>query len=156
MPRVRLLTMLAGAVTAVQLTGCAHTPISTQPPAAMDRAASVAVSLVGSPYRYGGNTPKGFDCSGLVQYSYARAGIRLPHGTEGLRRATYAVPVERIRRGDLLFFHQEGKRASHVGIYLGDDEFVHAPSSGKQVHVAPLSDPYWRRNFAGARRIEMD
>jgi cell wall-associated NlpC family hydrolase len=156
MPHGRVLTMLAGAVTALQLAGCGHTPINTPAPAAIDRAASVAVSQVGSPYRYGGNTPKGFDCSGLVQYSYARAGIRLPHGTEGLRRATYAVPSDRIRRGDLLFFHQEGKRASHVGIYLGNDEFVHAPSSGRQVHVASLSDPYWRRNFAGARRIESD
>lgn len=155
MPRVAALAMLAGAVTAMHLAGCAHTPIDTQAPAAVDRAASVAVSQVGSPYHYGGNTPKGFDCSGLVQYSFARAGIRLPHGTEGLRRATYAVPSDRIRRGDLLFFHQEGKRASHVGIYLGNDEFVHAPSSGKRVHVTSFADPYWRRNFAGARRIEV-
>lgn len=138
------------------IAACGHTPINKPAPAAIHRAADVALAQVGRPYRFGGNSPRGFDCSGLVQYSYARAGIDLPHGTDGLRRVTYPVPSDRIRRGDLVFFHQEGKHASHVGIYLGEDQFVHAPSSGKSVHVVPFTDPYWRRNFAGARRIDVD
>lgn len=138
------------------LGACGHTPIHKPAPEAVNRAADVALAQVGRPYRYGGNSPRGFDCSGLVQYAYARAGIELPHGTDGLRRVSYPVPRDRLRRGDLLFFHQEGKHASHVGIYLGDEQFVHAPSSGKTVHVAPLNDPYWRKNFAGARRLDVD
>jgi cell wall-associated NlpC family hydrolase len=138
------------------LGACGHTPVGGPAPAAANRAAEVALSQVGRPYRYGGNSPRGFDCSGLVQYSFAHAGVRLPRSTDDQRRTGYSVAPDRIRRGDLLFFNQEGKRASHVGIYLGNGEFVHAPSNGKQVHTAPFADPYWRKHFAGARRVDVD
>jgi len=137
-------------------TGCALQPAKQNVPAAAGRAAEVALSMVGKPYRYGGNSPSGFDCSGLVQYSYRRAGVQLPHGTDGLRRYTYTIPQGNLQRGDLVFFDQLGKRASHVGIYLGNEEFVHAPSTGKHVNVAAFSDRYWKNHFAEARRVEMD
>lgn len=119
-------------------------------------AAEHALRMQGTPYRYGGNTPTGFDCSGLVQYGYARAGVRLPHGTDALRRVSNPIKTRHLQRGDLLFFDQDGKRSSHVGIYIGNDRFVHAPSTGKKVHVASLSDAYWRKHFAGARRVHWD
>lgn len=121
-----------------------------------DRASDVALSMLGKPYRYGGNTPNGFDCSGLVQYSYHRAGARLPHGTAALRRQSRPISIHNLQRGDLVFFDQEGKRSSHVGIFVGGDRFVHAPSTGKKVHVAKLAEPYWRKHFVGARRLELD
>lgn len=115
-------------------------------------AAQHAVDMVGTPYRWGGNTPIGFDCSGLVQYSYALAGVQLPRSTEELHAASRFVPRKKIRPGDLLFFHLDGRRNSHVGLYIGDGSFVHAPRTGKFVSTANLSDPFWRRHLAGARR----
>ncbi len=138
------------------LTGCSTAPRQAEGGAVGERAAQHALAMQGKPYRYGGNTPSGFDCSGLVQYSYGRAGARLPRNTEALWDSSRTVPQRQTRPGDLLFFTQEGKRSSHVGIYLGNDRFVHAPSSGKRVVVASLADPYWRRHFEGARRPRTD
>ena len=115
-------------------------------------AARHALAMRGKPYRYGGYTPQGFDCSGLVHYSYSRAGGHLPRNTNGLWTRSRAISRSEIRQGDLLFFDQEGKRNSHVGIYVGNNRFVHAPSSGKQVSTASLGDRYWSQHFAGARR----
>lgn len=137
--------------------GCAHEPVA--PVAApgghpvAERAAAHAERMVGRPYRYGGAGPSGFDCSGLVKYSYARAGLDLPHGTHQLWRLSRPVSLRQLRRGDLLFFDQEGRKASHVGIYLGDGRFVHAPSTGRQVYISELADPYWHRHFSSARRL---
>ena len=115
------------------------------------RAAEQAVQMVGKPYRYGGDTPaKGFDCSGLVQYSYARAGVKVPRSTEQQRQDTRPVPPRNIKKGDLLFFDQQGKKFSHVAIYLGDDWFVHAPAGGKTVRKDRLTDPFWREHFVDA------
>lgn len=116
------------------------------------RAARHALEMQGKPYRAGGNSPRGFDCSGLVQYSYSQADLRLPRNTEGLWSGSRAVSRNDIRPGDLLFFHQEGKRNSHVAIYVGNNRFVHAPSSGKFVSTASLSDRYWNQHFSAARR----
>lgn len=139
----------------VFLTGCGHTPPEPEPTLGQ-RAAEHALAMVGKPYRYGGNTPQGFDCSGLVQYSYARAGLALPHGTRKLLRNSRPVGRDKLQRGDLLFFTQDGRKSGHVGLYLGEDRFVHAPSSGKKVHVAGFDDPYWNRHFTEARRLEFD
>lgn len=130
---------------------------SSQPPVTEsvtrvgDRAAAIAVNQVGAPYRYGGSNPNGFDCSGLVQYSYARAGVSLPRTTRALWN--YAPPVarDRMRAGDLLFFSISGKM-SHVGLYLGDGRFVHAPSSGKVVSVENLRSDYYSKAFLRAGR----
>jgi cell wall-associated NlpC family hydrolase len=120
---------------------------------AASRAADHALAMVGKPYRYGGSTPAGFDCSGLVQYSYALAGVKLPRDTQALRELAQAIRANDLRRGDLLFFDQEGKKSSHVAIYLGDERFVHAPSSGGRVRTDSLDAVYWRRHFVQARRI---
>jgi cell wall-associated NlpC family hydrolase len=113
--------------------------------------------MVGKPYHYGGNNPNtGFDCSGLVQWSYGRAGVRLPHGTDYLRRQSRPISLSSVRRGDLIFFTQLGKGSSHVAIYIGDDRFVHSPSTGKNVYVATLTDSYWKKHFDQARRLERD
>jgi cell wall-associated NlpC family hydrolase len=117
------------------------------------RAAQHAARMLGKPYRYGGSTPAGFDCSGLVQFSYAQAGIRVPRSTEEQRRASRPVRAVNLQPGDLLFFDQEGKKNSHVGIYLGRGEFVHAPSSGKQVRSDKIDARYWRTHLSEVRRI---
>jgi cell wall-associated NlpC family hydrolase len=136
---------------ALALAACSSAP--KQPDAEVGaRAARHALEMQGTPYRPGGNTARGFDCSGLVQYSYAQVNKRLPRNTEGLWSSSRAISRSDIRPGDLLFFHQEGKRNSHVAIYVGNGRFVHAPSSGKRVSTASLNDRYWSRHFSAARR----
>ena len=134
--------------------GCASNPgAPVTDPASAERAAGSALKMVGKPYRYGGTTPAGFDCSGLVQYSYKQAGVSLPRSTDDLLRTSTPLRGQHLRRGDLLFFDQEGKKKSHVGIYLGDGKFVHAPSSGKTVRTDRLDSPYWKKHLSEARRI---
>ncbi len=118
-----------------------------------EKAAETALTMVGRPYKFRGDTPSGFDCSGLVRYSYRSAGMNVSHGTSALRQQTRPVPTSDMRKGDLLFFNERGKKYSHVGIYEGDSRFVHAPSSGKCVRVDSLQDPYWKKSFLGARRF---
>lgn len=130
----------------------ASTATVTQTPTSVaEQAASIALRQVGVPYRYGGNTPSGFDCSGLVHYSYQRAGKVVPRTTTQLWNATSAVDNDDIRVGDLLFFRFDGKM-SHVGMYVGGSRFVHAPSSGKTVSVESLSSDYYRQAFIRAGR----
>ena len=117
-----------------------------------EHAAFTAVSMIGRPYQYKGNSPAGFDCSGLVQYSYQAAGLDVPHGTKALRAITLPIE-ENMQIGDLLFFNERGKTYSHVGIYLGGDTFVHAPSTGGQVRTESLEDPHWKNSFVEARRF---
>ena len=127
---------------------------STRPSAELsDQAAGHALSMIGKPYRYGGSGPAGFDCSGLVMYSYRQAGLALPHLSDKQRRAARPIKVADLRRGDLLFFNQEGKKYGHVGIYVGGGKFVHAPSSGKSVRSDRLDTPYWRKHLSEARRL---
>ncbi len=109
--------------------------------------------MVGKPYKFKGDTPAGFDCSGLVRYSYMTAGLDLPHGTTALRQLSHSISLRDLRSGDLLFFNEEGKKNSHVGIYTGGNWFVHAPSSGRHVRVDNLQDPYWQEHFLEARRL---
>ena len=114
-------------------------------------AAQIALQQVGVPYRYGGQSPSGFDCSGLVHYAYARAGMSVPRTTGQLWSGTDAVERGRMQPGDLLFFSISGKM-SHVGLYLGDGRFVHAPSTGKTVRVESLSSTYYQKAFLRAGR----
>jgi len=109
--------------------------------------------MVGKPYRYGGSTPRGFDCSGLVNYSYAQVGIKVSRETRTLREQASPIRTTALRRGDLVFFDLEGKKNSHVGIYLGNGRFVHAPKSGAHVRVESVRSAYWSKRFNGARRI---
>jgi cell wall-associated NlpC family hydrolase len=109
--------------------------------------------MVGRPYKYKGDMPAGFDCSGLVRYSYLTAGMDVPHNTSALRNHTRSVGLRNARKGDLLFFVQEGKKYSHVGIYVGDDRFVHAPSTGGFVRRDSITDPYWKKHYLDTRRF---
>jgi len=146
-----LLPLFAGMLL---VTGCASTPVADAPGGARHQQASeVAASMVGKPYRYGGNTPQGFDCSGLVHFSFKNAGMNVPRSTETQRGKSRKVSGTSLTRGDLLFFNQEGKYSSHVGIYLGGQRFVHAPSSGKRVRVDSLTDSYWQKHLVDTRRF---
>jgi cell wall-associated NlpC family hydrolase len=116
-------------------------------------AVDIARQMVGTPYRYGGSSPQsGFDCSGLVYYSYRHAGINVPRTTQKLYRDTFQVDPRALQPGDLLFFSIQGK-VSHVGIYVGGMRFLHSPSSGKVVSYASLSNPYWREHLIRAGRL---
>ena len=117
-------------------------PIGRADLAPAQKAAAIALQQVGVPYQYGGRSPGGFDCSGLVYYAYQKAGKRLPRTTGQLWSELSPVSRRDIRIGDVLFFEVGGKM-SHVGMYLGDDRFVHAPSTGRTVSVASLSSPFF-------------
>ena len=145
---------------AAVLAACGSTPRSearSSAPvseSAADRAASHAAKMLGRPYHFGGASPSaGFDCSGLVQFSYRQAGVSVPHNTEQQRRTSRPVRLSDLRRGDLIFFDQEGKKNSHVGIYVGGGRFVHAPSSGKEVRSDRLDAPYWKKHLSETRRL---
>lgn len=116
-----------------------------------ERAAAIAYAQVGVPYRYGGASTQGFDCSGLVHYAYGRAGKPVARTTRGLWSATSAVRRSELQVGDLLFFDVEGKM-SHVGLYLGNQRFVHAPSSGRTVSVESLNSPFYAAAFVRGGR----
>ena len=114
-----------------------------------------AISLVGTPYRYGGNTPEGgFDCSGLVNYVYRdMLDMRLPRTSRDLAAMEGPrIAPDRLSGGDLVFFGTGGT-VSHVGIYVGEGRFVHAPSTGGTVRLDHLDGSYWRRNYSGAKRV---
>jgi cell wall-associated NlpC family hydrolase len=116
-----------------------------------ERAAMVAMQQVGVPYRYGGSTPSGFDCSGLVHYSYANVGKAIPRTTAAQWASFVPVDDRQLRAGDLLFFSISGKM-SHVGLYVGGGRFVHAPSTGRAVSLEDLGSDYYRKAFIRAGR----
>jgi cell wall-associated NlpC family hydrolase len=114
-----------------------------------------ALGMIGIDYRWGGANPEtGFDCSGLVHYVFQQVtGISLPRTSKDMSKLGHAVDVADLAVGDLVFFDTRRFRYSHVGIYLGDGRFIHAPSAGGSVEVVRLSESYWQRKFNGARRI---
>jgi len=115
---------------------------------------STALALRGTPYRTGGTDPEsGFDCSGFTQYVFARNGLALPREVRDQYRVGDTVKPEEVAAGDLLFFTTTAPGPTHVGIALGGDAFIHAPSSTGVVRVEHLSAPYWSRRFLAAHRI---
>ncbi len=113
-----------------------------------------ALSLRGTPYRNGGIDPKsGFDCSGFTQYVFSQHGLSLPREVRDQYRSGKEVRPEQLVAGDLLFFSTTAPGATHVGIAIGDDAFIHAPSSTGVVRVERLSASYWSQRFLGARRV---
>ena len=132
--------------------GGVEVPSRLSPELAADIAIS-AVGLVGTPYRYGGNTPDtGFDCSGLIGYIYqSRVGVAPPRTVSKMQDWGLPVPVESLRSGDLILFAQNDV-VTHAGIYVGDGRFVHAPSTGGEVRLDHLNSKYWASQQVSFRR----
>jgi len=130
----------------------AGAPVSTGSDLALQ-----ALALLGTPYRFGGQDPvRGFDCSGLVRYvAQAVFGLDLPRSAEGIARVGQSVARDAVQMGDLLFFNTSGRRNSHVGIYIGEGRFVHAPARKGEVRVEEVGAAYWIQRFNGARRLPM-
>lgn len=160
--RLQLLSLLSATLFASGCASAVHwTPPATSPQPVVsssiqqhpaERVVATASRQVGAPYRYGGASPRGFDCSGLVFFSYGRAGIRVPRTTRDLYRHAQPIAVNDLRPGDLLFFYFENK-VGHVAIYAGDNQFIHAPSSGKHVMLGTLDDQFWRERLVSAGRL---
>lgn len=144
------------------LAACASTKENVQSQAAY-RSSSVvkltayARGLIGTPYKYGGYSPKtGFDCSGFVDYVFRHsAQVSLPRNTHQISRHGYPVKLSQLREGDLVFYNTNHSAYSHVGIYLGNNHFIHAPSSGGRVRTEDMREAYWERHYNGARRIAL-
>ena len=134
----------------------AHWPaVSQANPQAANSVLMRAISLVGTPYRFGGNTPdSGFDCSGLVTYVYQEMlDLRLPRTSRELAAVQGPrIDPQRLATGDLVFFGSRGN-VTHVGIYVGEGRFVHAPSTGGTVRLDSLGGPYWKDHYTGAKRV---
>jgi cell wall-associated NlpC family hydrolase len=154
--RSRIVLAMVGLWLLASLAGCSSTPSAPSTPSgsAANKGAAIAQSMAGSPYRYGGATPSGFDCSGLVYYSYRKAGIPVPRTTREQYGYSERIALSDIHRGDLLFFRLSSRGISHVGIYTGNGKFIHAPSSGKRVSYARLDNAYWKKRLLAAGRID--
>jgi cell wall-associated NlpC family hydrolase len=146
-------------VVCLSVAGCGHAPATPGhalspaiDPSGNRLVAEIAASMIGTPYQAGSELPAvGFDCSGLVHYSYRLIGMDLPRTVAELQGAVQPVARQHLLVGDLLFF-RIGGHVDHVGIYYGDGEFVHAPSSGKAVMRSRLDDDYWRRRLHACGR----
>jgi cell wall-associated NlpC family hydrolase len=114
-----------------------------------------ALSLKGIRYRYGGTSPEtGFDCSGFVRYVFREAAnISLPHNARAISQIGNIIAPDQLQPGDLVFYNTMKSAFSHVGIYLGNNRFIHAPSSGRGIRIVDMDDAYWSKRFDGARRI---
>ncbi len=162
---LRWLGGLAGASVFAFVAGCGSTPptrppppdypAATEPAPAHAQAVTLhALGLVGTPYRYGGNTPtSGFDCSGLIGYVYWHAGqMKTPRTVQLISQWGQSVPAGNARTGDLVVFASRGRAASHAGIYVGEGRFVHAPSSGGTVRLDHLASRHWAAQAIDFRR----
>ncbi len=121
----------------------------------MNELVMYAVSLADTPYHYGGKDPEnGFDCSGYVDHVFQHSlGITLPRTSHELSRAGTSINFKQLRPGDLVFYNTQHGAFSHVGIYVGENKFVHAPKSGSRIRVEEMNEKYWKSRYNGARRI---
>lgn len=152
---------LTGKITVLSLILCMlvlmHSPAmaAVRKPAKPEPALTIiktAEKYLKTPYRFGGDTPKGFDCSGFVKYVYGQHGRSLPRAADVQYRTGKKIEQARLKAGDLVFFTTYAPGASHVGIYTGNGRFIHA-SSSRGVMVSRLDEAYWQPRYLGARRI---
>lgn len=153
---MRLLSLVFAACLSLQ--ACAQMPIIGAPvPPAPERSALLldALGYIGTPYVFGGDTgASGLDCSGYVKAVFEQAeGIALPRTAHEQARATLTIDRTELQPGDLVFFNTLRRAFSHVGIYLGEGRFIHAPRPGAQVRIESINSSYWRPRFNGARRV---
>ena len=158
-PRSRLFSFAVAVVLAAGAAGPAGAIVDESsrgpnapvpPPSRVQRAVKAALSTVGTPYRWGGESPTtGFDCSGLVRWAYGRVGIELPHNSYALYSEGRRVRESRMEEGDILFFEGLG----HVGLYLGNGRMVHSPETGRNVEVVRLDATNYGARLVGARRV---
>jgi cell wall-associated NlpC family hydrolase len=123
---------------------------------AMNEVAIYAMSLADTPYQFGGNSlTSGFDCSGFVRHVFQQSlGRTLPRTSQEMSNTGEPLEAGQLRPGDLVFFNTQQQPFSHVGIYVGEERFVHSPSSGKAISIVNMREDYWRRRYNGARRIQ--
>lgn len=146
------------AIMLVLLSGCASDPelppISNSQPLDTSPVVNYALTLQGAPYRYGSDNPEdGFDCSGFIHHVYQHQGINLPRTTADMATQLMPVAKDNLQTGDLVFFNTNGKPYSHVGLYVNNDRFIHAPSAKTgRVLVSSLKNNYWQQHFIGVRR----
>lgn len=121
----------------------------------INRVINQALDMIGIDYKYGSAQPEtGLDCSGLVKYVFEQSlNVVMPHNALAMSRIGDKIARTELKPGDLVFFNTLRRSFSHVGIYIGDGKFVHAPRTGKKVQVVDLNDRYWSKHYEGARRI---
>ncbi|MEJ2455276.1 MAG: C40 family peptidase [Candidatus Thiodiazotropha sp.] len=152
---------LIGLLSLLLLAACSSQPrIASSPPKSTQVEPTqnsllvvTAMQQLDRPYRYGGLTPDGFDCSGLVYYVYQRSGIGIPRTARDQLRKARPVPLRKLAPGDLLFFRERSEKASHVGLYVGEGRFIHASTSQQAVTLSRLDNPYWKKQLIGAGRF---
>jgi cell wall-associated NlpC family hydrolase len=138
--------------------GLDYHALAAEPPKplseARQRVIATATQLAGTPYRFGGTTPAGFDCTGYLMYVFrTAAGLALPRTSMEQIQAGEPIAPSQLRPADLVYFRIDRKKDLHLGLYLGEGRFIHAPSSGGVVNVQSLETEYWRTRFLGARRV---
>jgi len=161
---MRLIIFILLLVFAATTSVCdAEEPANDKSPSLLEQASNTvqevlmsALALTGTPYKFGGTSPEtGFDCSGFVSYVFKQAAnFTLPHGARAISQIGQNIPVDQLQPGDLVFFNTLKSTFSHVGIYIGDNRFVHAPSAGGGVSVVNMKEEYWAKRFTGARRLD--
>lgn len=165
LPLIRYLYFLSLLAAISILAGCAgsggkYAGQTSQPAIAIDpqqrtEVVLTALALLESQYRYGGSHPTGgFDCSGLVAYVFNNAASQtLPHNTAAIAQLSRPISKKQLKAGDFVFFNTLNRSFSHMGIYLGDERFINAPSTGGQVRIDTLSNPYYAKRFESARTL---
>ncbi len=147
--------------TAHTVPGQASTPgshVQLNNPGDAEQIVMFSYGLLGTGYRFGGRNPEaGLDCSGMVAYVVEQvSGVRLPHNAARIAAQTRVIPAETLQPGDLVFFNTQNRPYSHMGIYLGDGKFIHAPSSKGKVRVERMNNRYFAKRFDGARSLFSD
>lgn len=141
------------------LQGCGKSKIAVEGPAHRGTASGYAVvrtarTQIGAPYKYGGTSPRtGFDCSGLIAWSYRQYGVTVPRLAKDQAKAGRAVSRSHLRQGDIVVFRISKRAGIHTGLYSGNGKFIHSPSSGKKIREDSIDTDYWRRRYVSARRV---